>query len=100
MLMMAVYILYNKIMLVSPKDVLNKLKWKEGESLLDATIYYVSRGSPDDSASVSGSEITDIEAFGFELASGSFIPYHRVYRIDYRGKTIFDKHWYQYAPAP
>jgi uncharacterized protein (UPF0248 family) len=84
-------------MFVSPRDVLNKLKWKEGESLADATIYYVSRGSPDDSASASGSEIKHIESFGFELDSGSFIPWHRVYKIDYRGETIFDRQWYQYT---
>ena len=83
-------------MYVSPRDVLNRLKWKEGESLADATIYYVSRGSPDDSASASGGEIKSIEAFGIELASGSFIPYHRIYKIDYRGGTIFDRQWYQY----
>jgi uncharacterized protein (UPF0248 family) len=83
-------------MYVNPKDILNRLKWKEGESLSDATVFYVSRGSPDDSASVSGSEIRSIEPFGFGLESGSFIPYHRVYRIDYRGKTIFDRQWYQY----
>jgi uncharacterized protein (UPF0248 family) len=82
---------------VSPKDVLNKLKWKEGESLTDATIYYVSRGSPGDSASVNGSEIKNIEPFGFELESGAFIPYHRIYRIEYRGKDIFDRQWYQYT---
>ncbi len=87
-------------MYVSPKDVLNKLKWKEGESLADATIYYVSRGSPDDSASVSGDEVKSIEAFGFELESGSFIPWHRVYKIDYRGRTIFDRQWYQYPVEP
>jgi uncharacterized protein (UPF0248 family) len=83
-------------MYVNPKDILNRLKWKEGESLSDATILYVSRGSPDDTASVSGSEIKNIESFGFELESGSYIPYHRVYRIEYRGETIFDKQWYQY----
>ncbi len=82
-------------MYVSPKDVLNRLKWKAGESLADATIYYVSRGSPGDSTTVSGAEIVKVEAFGFELASGSFIPYHRIYRIDYRGRTIFDRQWYQ-----
>ena len=81
-------------MYVSPKDVLNRLKWKEGESLADATVCYVSRGSPGDSASVGGREIKEIGAFGFELASGSFIPYHRVYRIDYRGRTIFDRREY------
>jgi uncharacterized protein (UPF0248 family) len=85
---------------VSPRDVLNRLKWKEGESLSDATIYYVSRGSPDDSASVDGSEIIRLEPFGIELKSGSFIPYHRVYRIDYRGETVFDKAQYQYALRP
>jgi uncharacterized protein (UPF0248 family) len=83
-------------MYVNPKDLLNRLKWKEGESLSDATIFYVSRGSPDDSASVSGSEIKSIESFGFELVSGSYIPYHRIYKIEYRGETIFDKHRYQY----
>lgn len=84
-------------MYVSPRDVLNKLRWKEGESLADATIFYVSRGSPDDSASADGSEVKSIEAFGFELESGTFIPYHRVYKIDYRGETIFDRQWYQYT---
>jgi uncharacterized protein len=83
-------------MYVNPKDVLNRLKWKEGESLADARILYVSRGSPDDSASVSGGEIKSIEAFGFELESGSYIPYHRIYRIEYRSRTIFDRQWYQY----
>ncbi len=83
-------------MYISARDVLNRLKWKEGETIADATIYYVSRGSPDDSASASGSDVKSIEAFGIELASGSFIPYHRIYKIDYRGRTIFDKQWYQY----
>lgn len=83
-----------QIMYVSPKDVLNKLKWKESESLSDATVYYVSRGSPGDSASVSGGEIKNIDPFGLELESGTFIPYHRIYKIDYRGRTIFDRRWY------
>ncbi|WP_424357622.1 DUF504 domain-containing protein [Methanocella sp. MCL-LM] len=76
---------------------LNRLKWKAGESLSDATIYYVSRGSPRDSATVSGDEIKEIGAFGLELESGSVIPYHRVYRIDYRDATIFDQLWYRHA---
>jgi uncharacterized protein (UPF0248 family) len=83
-------------MYVNPKDILNRLKWKEGESLSDATIFYVSRGSPDDSASASGSDVKSIESFGFELESGSYIPYHRIYKIEYRGEIIFDKLWYQY----
>lgn len=82
---------------VSPRDVLNRLKWKAGESLSDAIIYYVSRGSPGDSATVSGDEIKEIGAFGLELESGSVIPYHRVYRIDYRDATIFDQLWYRHA---
>lgn len=76
---------------------MNRLKWKAGESLSDAIIYYVSRGSPGDSATVSGDEIKEIGAFGLELESGSVIPYHRVYRIDYRDATIFDQLWYRHA---
>lgn len=79
---------------VSPREVLNRLKWKEGEYLSEAVIHYVSRGCPDDSATAHGSDIENIEPFGFELISKSFIPWHRVYRIEYRGKIIFDKKWF------
>lgn len=81
-------------MYTSPREILNRLKWKEGEHLSEAVIHYISRGSPDDSAIARGYEIENVEAFGFELSSKTIIPWHRVHKIEYRGKIIFDKKWF------
>ncbi|MCD1293472.1 DUF504 domain-containing protein [Methanocella sp. CWC-04] len=78
--------------MVFPREILNMLKWKEGEDIRDAEIYYVHRGAPGDSKTVSGSEIVSLEKFCFELDTGSCIPYHRVYKIIYRGKPIFERY--------
>jgi uncharacterized protein (UPF0248 family) len=82
-------------MYVGPREVLNKLKWKPGESIADAIIYYIDYGAPNDSTSMSGSEITKLEGYYLEAGEDSFIPYHRVYRIDYRGKVIYWKPGYK-----
>lgn len=78
-------------MMTTPRDALNRLKWTEGESIEDATVYYVHRGAPGDSKAITGDCILSMGAFCFELATGACIPYHRVYRIDYRGTTIFER---------
>jgi uncharacterized protein (UPF0248 family) len=75
---------------VYPREVLNKLRWTKGESIQEATIVYVHRGAPGDIASVKGSEITQLRT-GFFETRDSTIPYHRILKIEYRGKTIFDK---------
>lgn len=75
-----------------PREILNGLKWKEGEDIADAIIHYVHRGAPGDSKAVSGADIVSLDKFCFELDTGSCIPYHRVYRIEYRGGVIFDRY--------
>jgi uncharacterized protein (UPF0248 family) len=77
--------------MVTPRDVLNRLKWKEGEDLGEAIIFYVHRGAPGDSKAVSGADIVRLERFCFELSTGTCIPYHRVYRITYRGNAVFER---------
>ena len=79
-------------LMVTPRDVLNRLKWKEGEDMGEAEIFYVHRGAPEDSKSVPGSDIVALEGFCFELNTGTCIPYHRVYKISYRGKTVFERY--------
>jgi len=79
-------------MMITARDILNRLKWKEGESLGDAVIYYVHRGAPGDSRAVSGSAVLKLDKFCFELNTGSCIPYHRVYRITYRGHNVFERY--------
>jgi uncharacterized protein (UPF0248 family) len=76
--------------MVYPREVLNRLKWDEGESLDDATVWYVHRGAPGDILSVQGSDIMALGRGFFETDDAS-IPYHRVTRIVYRGEVVFDK---------
>jgi uncharacterized protein (UPF0248 family) len=74
--------------MVYPRDVLTRLRWKEGESLAEATIWYVHRGAPDDVLKISGKDITSLGRGFFDTIDAT-IPYHRILRIDYRGETIF-----------
>ncbi len=74
--------------MVYPKDVLNRLKWTKGESLNDATVWYVHRGAPGDLMEISGSAIRALDKGFFETEDAT-IPYHRIVRIDYRGTNIF-----------
>ncbi len=78
--------------MVTPRDILNRLKWKEGEDIGEARISYVHRGAPGDSKTVSGADVVRLEGFCFELATGTCIPYHRVYKITYRGETVFERY--------
>jgi len=74
--------------MVYPREVLNRLKWTEGESLAEARIWYVHRGAPDDLMEISGSVIRSLER-GFFETDEAMIPYHRIVRIEYRGETLF-----------
>ena len=77
-------------MMVYPREILNKLRWTVGESLDDATIWYLHRGAPGDRLSLKGSMIASLDKAFFETDE-AVIPYHRILRIEYRGKVIFDK---------
>jgi hypothetical protein len=76
--------------MVYPREILNMLRWKEGESLAEATIWYIHRGEPGDVMRVRGSTITGFRPGFFEMEDTT-IPFHRVLRIDYRGETLFEK---------
>jgi len=76
--------------MVYPREVLNRIRWTEGESLGDATIWYVHRGAPGDYLKISGRVIRSLGRGFFEMDDAS-IPYHRILRIDYRGEILFEK---------
>ena len=69
---------------------MNRLKWTDGESLEDAVIWYIHRGAPGDSLRVSGRSVRSLGRTFFETEDAC-IPYHRVLRIDYRSRTLFEK---------
>ncbi|HTY47507.1 MAG TPA: RNA repair domain-containing protein [Methanomassiliicoccales archaeon] len=71
-----------------PRAILNRLKWTDGEDLKEANITYLHRGSQGDARRIEGSEIIELERSFFVTADAK-IPYHRIRRIEYRGRVLF-----------
>lgn len=76
--------------MTNPRDVLNELKWKEDSNLNLAEIWYIHRGAPDDTKVISGKNVVKLEK-SFMQTNTAMIPYHRIFKIIYNGKTIFKR---------
>lgn len=72
------------------KAVLNELKWRKDRELGKAEIWYVHRGAPGDVKVVQGSEIKELLK-SFMKTSEALIPYHRILKIVYGGKVIWER---------
>lgn len=72
------------------RELLNKLKWDTKLDLIfdDIKIFYDSRGEINGLGSLRGNEILEIGKYFLETIKGS-IPYHRIRRIEHKGKIIF-----------
>ena len=60
------------------------------------TIWYIDRGAPDDLSSVDGFSLKESESPFFFEAIPTFgdtkaVPYHRITRIEYDGKCLFER---------
>ncbi|MCZ7362634.1 MAG: RNA repair domain-containing protein [Candidatus Methanoperedens sp.] len=75
-----------------PRLLLNEIKWRF--DLGKCKVYYIHRGAPGDIRVVDGTEIKNIER-GFLILKGVeqdvYIPYHRIFRIDFEDQTIFER---------
>jgi uncharacterized protein (UPF0248 family) len=71
-----------------PRDVLNRLRWTEGEGLEGVTITYLHRGAPGDRLTIKGSDIVELER-SFFVTADSKIPYHRIRTIERRGEVLY-----------
>lgn len=81
-----------------PREALNELKWRL-DALHEAEIHYVHRGAPSDSRVVQGARIVELGRSFFTLRDRrgvTSIPYHRVYRIERGGETV----WKRRLPGP
>ena len=76
--------------MVYPREVLNRLRWTEGESLREAVVWYVHRGAPGNVWKIAGASIISLGR-GFFDTDEATIPYHRILRIDYNGRILFEK---------
>ena len=72
----------------SLKDILNEIKWTK--DLEKTEIWYVHRGAPNDTKIISGKDIVTIGKSFFDTSTAS-IPYHRVFKIIYEGKIVFER---------
>jgi len=76
--------------MVNPKNILNKLKWKQDCNLNKAEIWYVHRGAINDTKIISGKEIIKLEK-SFMKTTNAMIPYHRIFKVVYKDEIIFDR---------
>ena len=75
-----------------PRDIFNEIKWRF--DLVKCKIYYIHRGAPGDMKIADGRLIKNIEKSFLVLhgiVEDVYIPYHRIFRIDYEEKIVFDR---------
>ena len=73
-----------------PRDVLLRYRWTDGLDLSTLEVSYLSRGAPNDTAFVSGADITEVGRGSFSLGE-TIIPYHRVLAIMDNGEAVFSR---------
>jgi len=71
-----------------PREILNRLKWKDG-SLAGVQVTYVHRGAPGDLMTIPAQDIVRLGHSFFSTADGE-IPYHRIVLIERGGEVLFD----------
>jgi len=69
-----------------PRHILNEIKWR-GLEMEKCEIDVLHRGAPGDRINIRGSEISLGRSF-FTYGE-TMIPYHRILRIRYNGRTVF-----------
>jgi hypothetical protein len=76
--------------MTNPRDLLNELKWHEKYDLDEAEVWYIHRGAPNDTMIISGKDILNLEK-SFMKTKSAMIPYHRIFKIIYKNKLIFER---------
>lgn len=81
-------------LIMSPRELLNKLKWTNNPHLEKVKIWYVHRGAPNNINIVNGSEIKQLKHFAFVTnfcGSETHIPYHRITKITLDDAIIYQQ---------
>ncbi len=78
----------------NPRIILNKLKWKNDLDFKKTEVWYLHRGAQNDTKIITGEEIIDIKR-SFMKTKTAMIPFHRIYKIIYKNKTIFKREKYR-----
>lgn len=76
---------------MTPREILNELKWREDRDLAKAKVWYEHRGAESHHVVISGAEITELER-GYFTTVQARIPFYKIFRIEYEGEIIFERH--------
>ena len=72
------------------RKTLNEYKWHPERDFSEIVVYYIDRLTPQGYATIKGDEIKDLgEKFMF--TQNGMIPYHRVIKIEYKGKIVWQR---------
>jgi uncharacterized protein (UPF0248 family) len=74
------------------RDMLNEIRWRF--DLRRCRVYYIHRGAPGDARIAEGSAIKSIDRSFLVLAGEAqdvFIPYHRIFRIEFDNRIIYER---------
>ncbi len=80
--------------MTNPRDVLNELKWRQSYNLKEAMVWYIHRGAENDTKVISGGDIVKLGK-SFMETTNAMIPYHRIFKIVYKNKTVFQRQKYK-----
>ncbi len=72
------------------RDILNELKWRKKFVFNDVRIYYIHRGAPKNTKIITGNEIISIGKTFLQTIK-ALIPHHRIFKIIYKKKLLFDR---------
>lgn len=73
------------------REVLNELRWREGDHLAEATIWYGDRTAAAGVRILSGSQILELERRYFTTTSEGRLPYYKIERVERGGTVLFER---------
>lgn len=73
------------------REVLNELRWREGDHLGEATLWYRDRAAASGVRIIPGAGIVDLERRYFTTRGAGRLPYYKIERIEREGKVLFDR---------
>ncbi len=75
---------------MTPREILNELKWREDRDISRAEVWYKSRDTKEGFVIITGDELTELGKSFFSTAQAT-IPFYKIFRIIYEGEVIFDR---------
>ena len=76
--------------MATAREVLNELRWRDSNLLLEAVLLYRDRTRPEGHRLIRGSEIVQLERRYFTTAAVR-LPYYKIERIEVAGVVVFER---------